>query len=82
MRPQNKKKRIVLAKKAFAQKKNMLTNKTLSINTRKRFIRCSARAVRKNGYGSWTQSKRTEAQLWRCGAGEGFWEIMREKNKH
>ena len=53
-------KRIALAKKSFMDKKSILTNKSLSIESRKRFVRCYVWSVLLYRCEAWTISKATE----------------------
>ena len=56
-------KRNALAKKSFMDKKSILTNKSLSIESRKRFVKCYVWSVLLYGCEAWTVGKATETTL-------------------
>ena len=55
--------RIAMAKVAFSKIKNILTNKKMSIETRKRVLRCYIEPVLLYGCEAWTLSSQAEKQL-------------------
>ena len=57
------KRRIALAKKSFMNKKSIITNKVMSIESKKRFIKCFVWSVLLYGCEAWTISKITEKVL-------------------
>ena len=57
------KKRIILAKKAFINKRNILTNKSISTKLKKRFIKTYVWSILLYGCESWTLNKTTESIL-------------------
>ena len=63
--------RIAIAKKKFMEKKSVFTNSKISIETRKRFLKCYIWSVLLYGSESWTISaemkKKLEAmEMWCC----------------
>ena len=57
------KRRIALAKKSFMNKKSIITNKVMSIESKKRFIKCFVWSVLLYGCEAWTIGKTTEKIL-------------------
>ena len=63
------KRRIILAKNAFSNIRNLLTNRKLSIKIRKRFLKCYVWSVLLYGCETWTMGKMEEqkvqaAEMW------------------
>ena len=55
--------RIAIAKVAFCKMKNILTNKKISIETRKRVLKCYIEPVLLYGCEAWTMSRQAEKHL-------------------